>query len=269
MVVEPSCRPVGPVAPPGPALTAGRAGVRGRPAAVRAASVRVVRVLQMWRYPVKSVGGERLDSVSVDAAGLVGDRRWALVESADGGLITARRDPVLLAATAELSGPGLRVRLPDGSVVDSDDGPSVIASAFGQLLGRAVRLIDSTRERPAGDRGDSAVPGLPDDPGQARVSLVSERTLGQWDARRFRSNLLLSEGGEDELIGSRVRLGDALLAVNAGIARCVMVTREQPCLPRDRRVLRVVNAERDGMLAVGATTVQPGRIEVGDRLFPA
>ena len=250
-----------------------------RRADLRVASVRVVQVLQLWRYPVKSVGGEQLDSVSVDAAGLAGDRRWALVEADDGALITARRDPVLLAATAglsatgTLSGPGLRVRLPDGSVVESGDDPdrgaAVIASAFGRLLGRAVRLVDSIRERPAGDRGDPAVAGLPDDPGQARVSLVSQRTLGQFDARRFRSNLLLSEGGEDGLIGSRVRLGGALVAVNAGIARCVMVTREQPGLPRDRRVLRVVNAERDGQLAVGATVLQPGWIEVGDRLLPA
>ena len=62
----------------------------------------------------------------------------------------------------------------------------------------------------------------------AAVSLVSEATLGEWPQRRFRPNIVLSGGGEDDLVGRRVAIGDARLDVTARLGRCVMVTRPQP-----------------------------------------
>jgi uncharacterized protein len=96
---------------------------------------------------------------------------------------------------------------------------------------------------------------------------VSTGTIGRWDRRRFRANLLVDGSGEDGLVGARVRAGDALLDVVQQIPRCVMVTRPQPDgIERDLDVLRVINRERSGFLAVGAVVVQAGVLRVGDEL---
>lgn len=215
-----------------------------------------MRVLQLWRHPLKSAGGERLVTARAGAAGLVGDRRWALAEAGNRAceLVTARRDPVLLACAASLVDGGLSVVLPDGSVVT--DGPGADA-AFSALLGRPVRLMDS-----------APGPGLADDPAEAGMSLVSTGSLGPWDPRRFRSNVVLDGSDEDGLVGSEIVLGTARLAVRARIVRCVMVTRQQPGLPRDQTVLRAVHSHHDGRFAVGATVLEPGVVAVGDDLVP-
>jgi uncharacterized protein YcbX len=50
-----------------------------------------MRVVELWRYPVKSMQGEQLDVADVGTAGIVGDRQWALVDSSTGLALTARR----------------------------------------------------------------------------------------------------------------------------------------------------------------------------------
>ena len=57
---------------------------------------------------------------------------------------------------------------------------------------------------------------------KARISLVSTGSLGGWDFRRFRSNLLVDGDGEDALIGSRIRVGGATATVMNGIDRCII-----------------------------------------------
>ena len=59
-----------------------------------------MRVLELWRYPVKSLQGERLDSAMVNADGLEGDRRFAIFDVETGFGLTARRAPELLFASA-------------------------------------------------------------------------------------------------------------------------------------------------------------------------
>ena len=49
-----------------------------------------MRILAMWRYPVKSMLGERIDEVDVDAAGLVHDRGLALIDSTTGRVASGR-----------------------------------------------------------------------------------------------------------------------------------------------------------------------------------
>jgi hypothetical protein len=102
------------------------------------------------------------------------------------------------------------------------------------------------------------------------VSLVSTGTLGTWDRRRFRSNVLLDGAGEDDLVGATVRLGTAVLDVVKPVSRCVMVTRPQPGgIARDTGVLKTIHRERGSALAVGALVPVPGRVAVGDELTVA
>lgn len=61
-----------------------------------------MHVTQIWRYPIKSVGGERLERANVTELGVDGDRRWGLVDDSTGFVLTARREPKLLMATCAL-----------------------------------------------------------------------------------------------------------------------------------------------------------------------
>ena len=237
-----------------------------------------MRVLELWRYPVKSLQGQRLDAVDVGPQGLTGDRQWALFDRSTGFGLTARRVPDLLFAAGRLRADGdVEVVLPDGTVTADDD-------VLSDWLGRPVTLRAAEAERGPRqyenpfDVGDDAEDGWDafegasgafHDSSRIRVSLVSTGTLGTWDRRRFRANVLLDGSGEDDLVGGRVRLGGAVLDIGTPVSRCVMVTRPQPGgIGRDTGVLKTIHRERGSTLAVGALVPVPGRVAVGDALTP-
>jgi uncharacterized protein YcbX len=234
-----------------------------------------VRVVELWRYPVKSLGGERLGAAEVTGSGLDGDREFAIFDDETGFGLTARRVPELLYASARhVDGGGVEIVLPDGSISAGD-------GALSEWLGRRVTLRraddKSPRryENPLDFEDEAASEWLPfdgsggafHDSARTAVSLVSIGTLGVWDRRRFRSNVVLEGAGEDALVGSQVRIGGAVLGVGKRISRCVMTTRPQPGgIDRDLDVLRTINRDHDGYLAVGALVVEPGTITTGDEL---
>lgn len=228
-------------------------------------------VRELWRYPVKSMGGEPLSTAEVGEHGFRGDRGWGIVDVATGNVLTARRQPELLFASARLRADGeVEIQLPDGQVTDRSED----LSAWLQRDVRLQRAGDEggVYENPQDAEGETdwkawQGPGHAwHDSPKARVSLVSTATIGDWDRRRFRANVVLDGAGEDALVGTTVQLGTATLEVLARIARCVMVTRPQPGLDRDLEVLRTINRERDARLAIGAVITQTGRIELGDEL---
>ena len=232
-----------------------------------------MHVVELWRYPVKSLQGEPLEAVDVGEYGFRGDRRFAIFDLATGFGLTARRVPELLFASARLADHGgVEITLPDGSKAGDDD-------ALSDWLGRKVQLrtaddggarryenpLDFEHERTSRWEAFTGAPGPFHDSRRTRVSLVSTQTLGEWDRRRFRSNVLLEGGGEDDLVGSTVKLGAVTLAVGNHIERCVMVTRSQPAgVSRDLSVLRTIAQERRNRLAIGALVSEPGTVSVGD-----
>jgi hypothetical protein len=235
-----------------------------------------VQVTELWRYPVKSLQGERLTGAEMGPEGLAGDRQWALFDVGTGLGLTARRVPDLLFLSGRLRPDGrAEVVLPDGSVTAED-------AVLSDWLGRPVTLraaADAPGERryenPAevgeDDEYDwdtfTGARGAFHDSSRIRVSLVSAGTLGTWDRRRFRANVVLSGEGEDALVGQRVRLGSAELDVVKQVDRCVMVTRPQPGgIGRDNGVLKTIHRQRDGYLAIGALVTRPGTVSVGDEL---
>jgi uncharacterized protein len=237
-----------------------------------------VRVLELWRYPVKSLQGELLDEAEVGTLGISGDRHWALFDRETGFGLTARRVPDLLFASGRLRPDGdVEVVLPDGTVTRDDD-------VLSDWLGRRVELREAsegnaapTYESPVDeDVFDPAewtqwmgAPGPFHDSPRIRLSLVSTGTLGSWDRRRFRANVVVDGAGEEELQGREANVGDARLRFGGPIARCVMTTRPQPGgIPRDTSVLKTIHRERDGLLAVRAAVVVGGTVAVGDVLEP-
>lgn len=107
------------------------------------------QVTALWRYPVKSLGGEQLEQIDIGARGLHGDRLWAVRDLERDVTATARRIPALLGATARYAhpvgadaGPGnapeVEITFPDGSVCSSSD-PDV-HTKLSELADRDVRL---------------------------------------------------------------------------------------------------------------------------------
>jgi uncharacterized protein len=239
-----------------------------------------MRVLELWRFPVKSLQGERLDRADLGPGGIAGDRQWALFDVATGFGLTARREPDLLFAAARVRPDGgVEVVLPDGTVTADD-------AVLSDWLGRPVALRsaaevterrryespdDDLAETPQGWHDwEGAAGGAFHDNADGRLSLVSTGTLGSWDRRRFRSNVVVDGAGEEALVGTRTRLGSAVLAVGTPIPRCVMVTRPQPGgIGRDTGVLKTIHRERGGELAVAAQVLVPGTVHTGDLLEPA
>jgi uncharacterized protein len=116
-------------------------------------------LLSIRRYPVKSMLGEELDACEVTERGLFGDRAYALIDIADGKIVSAKNPRkwarlfAFRAAYAEppRSGarlPPVRIALPDGAAVTSEQTDDA-HRALSKALGRQVRL--NRRER--GDEG--------------------------------------------------------------------------------------------------------------------
>lgn len=241
----------------------------------------VAGVVALWRYPVKSMQGEALTEAAIGPTGIVGDRGWAIVDIATGLGLTGRREPDLLFAHAALVDEGVRITLPDGSVADDDD-------ALSAWLGRPVTLVRASNQTvgtfeiglAADDDADrdptvewyqwEGPVGTFHDSSRTQVSIIGTATVGAWDMRRFRPNVVLEGSGEDDWVGTRVRLGDAVVDVVKPIDRCVMTTRRQPGgIERDLDVLRTINRERANNLGVGSLVVTPGLLRVGDTAGPS
>jgi uncharacterized protein YcbX len=102
-------------------------------------------VTEIWRYPVKSMAGERLAETAVGAQGLPGDRAWAVRDEERGGIRGAKKLPELMRCAARyLAEPraeragDVEMRLSDGSTIRSDD-PSA-AEQLSRVLGTRVTL---------------------------------------------------------------------------------------------------------------------------------
>ena len=151
-----------------------------------------MRVAELWRFPVKSLQGEQLDSAAVADGGIVGDRGYAIFDLDTGLGLTARRVPELLFASARLVADDRppEITLPDGTIACGD-------AALSHWLGRRVALRaaadvdDRQYENPMDAEHDAdwivfdGAPGPFHDSARTRVSLVSTGTLGEWDRRRF------------------------------------------------------------------------------------
>jgi uncharacterized protein YcbX len=241
-------------------------------------------VAELWRYPVKSMQGERVERLEVGPGGAAGDRSLAVVDRSIGKVLSAKLHAPLLEASARVEGDDVVVRLPDGTEHAASD-PGIHA-ALSAWLDREVRL-----EAPA---ADDVLPfevhsGLSDDttpvidwPGPAgtwldladahwltTASLAAARDLypaGQWDVRRFRPTALLEVGGAGfvEDGWQQVALGEVRSEVLMPTMRCTMPSRGQPGLERDVEIGRTLREQHGNNLGLYAKIVEAGAIAVGD-----
>jgi uncharacterized protein YcbX len=127
-------------------------------------------VRELWRYPVKSMGGEQLERAVLGAAGIPGDRGWAVRDEAAGEIRGGKKLPQLMLCRARYleepaagSVPPAEITLPDGATVTTGD-PEV-ADRLTALLGRRVTLwpLQSPDDRDHYRRGRPDRPDLVDE----------------------------------------------------------------------------------------------------------
>jgi len=226
----------------------------------------VGRVAALWRYPVKSMAAEELDTADISWNGLAGDRRWAFIR--DGQVysgfpwLTIRELPELAHYRPRFAEPDrpeasvTLVRTPAGRELDVAD-PALAAE-----LGPGIGVIKQHR---------GVFDTMP-------LSLLTTQTLAslgrlvgaELAALRFRPNLLVEASGrgfpEDAWVGRVLRAGGLRMRVDQRDKRCVMVTIDPVSLHRNPAVLRVIASERDSRLGVYGSIVQPGQVTVGDKV---
>lgn len=186
-------------------------------------------VAELWRYPVKSMRGERLPAARLTGDGVPGDRRWAHVDGR-GYPVTARRDRRLARA-----GPARR-----------DEFPYRLARVPSGAFDVAPVLVVS----------------LPS------VAALAAGCPAAADHRRFRANVYLDglePGIERRWPGRRLRLGGALLRAVDLCERCVVVNLDPDSPDESPEVLRAVIATGGLLFGVYCEVVEPGDVAEGDR----
>jgi uncharacterized protein YcbX len=211
-----------------------------------------MKVAALWRYPVKSMLGERCEALQVDARGAAGDRLYA-VRDAEGKLGSGkdtrrfRRIDGLLGFRAEGDTP--MITFPDGRRMLATE--PAIHAALSEALRTPVSLA---RE------GE-----VPHHDAEA-LHLVTTGSLARLDAdaRRFRPNLIIDATGDEAgWEGRTLTAGEAILRIVGRTERCVMITMAQTELPAEPKLLRALSGDAP-MFGVYAEVLSPGRIRVGD-----
>jgi len=104
-----------------------------------ATNVSGMRVSQLWRYPVKSMIGEQLDSIEINSTGVIGDRVWATRDLERGGIRGAKKIPRLMQCASRLLDDGhVEITTPDGAVTTT--GASNANELLSNALGHRVEL---------------------------------------------------------------------------------------------------------------------------------
>src|SRR3989449_7594064 len=202
-------------------------------------------VVSLWRYPVKSMMGEELNATETTPRGLLGDRAYALVDSSDGKVATAKnprkwprlfdfRATFIEPARAAAKVPPVRIALPDGTSVTSDQGD--VNQILSKALNRDVTLGAARRGAVKAEEYWPDIEGLdhretvtdftlPEETffDCAVVHLLTTATLdrlrelypqGRFEVRRFRPNIGVAHGSggknvaHNDRIGHRLKNGD-------------------------------------------------------------
>jgi uncharacterized protein YcbX len=255
------------------------------------------RVVRICIAPVKALHVFERDEVEVTRAGVVGDRRFWLVDR-DRRLVNGKAHPKLMRVRPEWDEASRRLALsfPDGSVVEGEVEPGEVfeaelygtphpsrlvpgpwQEALSEFVGEPVTLLWS--EGGAQDRGN-------DRGGWA--SLISRGSLEQMraeagaadpvDGRRFR--MLFEIDGveaheEDSWLGNRVAIGDAVIVPLGDVGRCAVTTCDPDSGVSDFDTLKLLAGyRRDGVteplpFGVYCDVAVPGRVRVGDSVRPA
>lgn len=250
----------------------------------------------IWRYPVKSVRGESLDEVRVEAGGLTGDRAWACVDD-DERVIGSAKHPRRWGGLLQVSAAG------EPAVIEVDRtfylaGEAEADEALSAHLGHPVHLTSQAPEHSRIYREIPSESGMVPDwlsdmrPGQERIEdaggfartgrfvdfapihLVTTGALADLEAApaRFRPNLLIETENDPEP-GDELTIGDLVLKIQFPTPRCIVPSLAQGDLPADPGLLRTLakhyrrpvfeDGRKAACFGVYADVLNPGDLRVG------
>ena len=254
-------------------------------------------VSAIYRYPVKSLLGENLQAAEVNLRGVAGDRAYAIIDPAENRVGSAKIPKkwarlyefrAAYHASANGAGSVPQITFPDGSSASVDH--AEIDAMLSRELGKDVRMVAT---KPHDLKLEAVKPGLDaielaetvDFPlvnpffDFAALHIVTSATLehlrslypeGDFDARRFRPNIVLDTPGqsgfvEETWIGKTLAIGDDVrVRILMNTHRCAATTLPHHGLPKDNEILRTANKHNAGNVGVYATVVETGTVRVGD-----
>ncbi len=206
-----------------------------------------MHVAEIWRYPVKSLKGERVQEAEITVNGIPGDREIVVLNEA-GRIITSRSKPKLLGLRGEL-GPDAITTI-NGHAWDSPEALALVT----QAVGGSAKLT-----RVPQPQAFDILPLLVATDGAVQFLNI--------DHRRLRPNILLAdvpELEERQWPGRVLRIGDVRIELVKLRERCVMTTYDPDTQIQDRSVLLRIVQQLDGTTALDCSIINPGVIHVGD-----
>lgn len=206
-------------------------------------------VKELWRYPVKSLSGERIRESAVGELGLAGDR-LVLVLGPSGEVITSRTHPKLLALKGSLDDEG-QPRI-NGIKWTAPEALDLIRAAAGP----EAKLIYF--------EGSERFDVLP-------LSVATDGAIQEmkFDGRRLRPNIII--GGVEGLLertwpGQNLKIASLLIHARRLRPRCVMTTWDPDTQEQDISILKRIVRGLDGEMSLDCSVLKPGFIRVGDEV---
>jgi uncharacterized protein YcbX len=207
-----------------------------------------MHVSEIWRYPIKSLKGERLNETEITKLGIPGDRQVVVVRTLNGRFLTSRVRPKLLGLQGSIGADG--VPTINGHRWDSIEALRLVHEAAGEAV---------TLESVPAPQAFDILPLLVATDGAAQYLNI--------DHRRLRPNILLAdvpELEERQWPGRVIAIGDVRIHAEKLRDRCVMTTYDPDTQEQDPSVLQRIVNELDGSTALDSSVITPGRIRVGD-----
>jgi uncharacterized protein YcbX len=207
-----------------------------------------MHVAEIWRYPIKSLKGERLIETEITKLGIPGDRQIVVVRAINGRFLTSRVRPKLLGLQGATGTDG--VPTINGDRWDSAEALQLVREAAGEPV---------TIERVPAPEAFDVLPLLVATDGAAKYLNI--------DHRRLRPNILIADVPELEerkWPGRVIAIGNVRIHAEKLRDRCVMTTFHPDTQEQDPSVLQRILNELDGTTALDSSVITPGRIRVGD-----
>ncbi len=251
---------------------------------------RKMSVKQLWRYPVKSLQGEQLDSTELSDA-IPGDRVWGIIDLETNLLLSAKRVPKLLEGHARIIGDHCIITIGRNEI--SSQEPNV-DEKLSNWLGRDAMLIQpvSGETRSIEIEWDDGSVETPEDPnifefstspgwffdsssslhliGTATLDLLEKRVgKGSGDVRRFRPNIVAQTDEpfeENNWVGKDLLIGSTEIHVKKRTDRCIVITRAFDNYESSRATLRYLAENHDREAGISMNPVKAGLISVGDQI---
>jgi len=209
-----------------------------------------MHVSEIWRYPVKSLKGERLEETEITKLGIPGDREIAVIRTLNGRFLTSRSRPRLLGLQGSINANG--VPTVNGHPWNSAEALQLVREAAGESV---------TLEQIPAPQAFDVLPLLIATDGAAHYLNI--------DHRRLRPNILLADVPdleERKWPGLFIAIGSVRIYAEKLRDRCVITTFDPDTQVQDPSVLQRIIRELDGSTALDSSVITPGKIRVGDRV---